>query len=224
MHHIVSDGWSLGLTIHELGTLYAAFVEGRPSPLAPLPVQYADFALWQRRWLTGEVLAEQLAWWREQLSGAPPALELPADRPRPPMPSGRGNVETVIIEEDVTTALSALARRRRTTPYMTLMAAWKTLLFRYTGQTDLLVGTPIANRNRAEIEDLIGFFVNTLVLRTDLSGDPTFVDVVDQVREVTLGAYARQDLPFDRLVEELAPERSLSHNPLFQVVFVLHNT
>jgi amino acid adenylation domain-containing protein len=223
MHHIISDGWSMGVLVKEVAALYEAFAEGRPSPLAELPIQYADFAVWQREWLQGDALEGQLSYWREQLQGAPAVLELPTDRPRPPVQTFRGAHERFELEAGLTDALRALSRREGVTLFMTLLAAWQTLLARYSGQTDVVVGSPIANRNRRETESLIGFFVNTLVLRTDLSGDPTFKQLLSRVREVTLGAYAHQDLPFERLVEELQPERSLSHTPLFQVLFVLQN-
>jgi amino acid adenylation domain-containing protein len=223
MHHIISDGWSMGVLVKEVAALYEAFAEGRPSPLVELDIQYADFAVWQREWLQGDVLEGQLSYWREQLQGAPAVLELPTDRPRPPVQTFRGAHEQFELEAGLTDALRALSRREGVTLFMTLLAAWQALLARYSGQTDVVVGSPIANRNRRETESLIGFFVNTLVLRTDLSGDPTFKQLLSRVREVTLGAYAHQDLPFERLVEELQPERSLSHTPLFQVFFVLQN-
>jgi amino acid adenylation domain-containing protein len=224
LHHIVSDGWSMGVLVRELAAFYTGFAAGRPVALAPLPVQYADFAIWQRGWLAGEVLAAQLAFWRERLAGAPPALELPADRPRPAAPSGRGGLTPLWLAADLAVALTAFGRRQGATPFMTLLAGWKALLWRLTGEADLAVGTPVANRNRAEIEGLIGFFVNTLVLRTVVPpGRPVFGDLLARVRAGTLAAFAHQDLPFERLVEELAPERSLAHTPLFQVMFALQN-
>jgi amino acid adenylation domain-containing protein/FkbM family methyltransferase len=223
MHHIISDGWSLGVLVKEVAALYEAFAEGRPSPLVELDIQYADFAVWQREWLQGEVLEGQLSYWREQLQGAPAVLELPTDRPRPPVQTFRGAHERFELEAGLTDALRALSRREGVTLFMTLLAAWQALLARYSGQADVVVGADVANRNRAETEGLIGFFVNMMVLRTDLSGDPTFAELLKRVREVCLGAYAHQDLPFERLVEELQPERSLSHTPLFQVSFVLQN-
>jgi amino acid adenylation domain-containing protein len=223
MHHIVSDGWSMGLLLRELTALYDAFAVGRPSPLPELPLQYADFAVWQRAWLQGPVLNAQLAYWRRQLAGLP-ALQLPTDRPRPPVQAFRGAFQPLQLPPALTAALKALSQREGTTLFMTLLAAFKTLLFRYTGQDDVVVGSPIAGRTRAEIEGLIGFFVNSLVLRTDLSGDPPFREALGRVREVALGAYAHQDLPFERLVEELQPARDLSRNPLFQVTFQLLNT
>ncbi len=223
MHHIVSDGWSMGLFIREMSALYAAFAAGEESPLAELEIQYADFAAWQREWLTGDVLDEQLTYWKEQLKGAPPVLELPADRARPPLQSYRGAQHSFTLCEELTTALRELSRREGCTLFMTLLAAFQMLLSRYSGQEDVVVGTPIANRNRAEVEPLIGFFVNTLALRTDISGEPSFREVLRRVRDVTLSAYANQDVPFEKLVEELQPERSLSHQPIFQVMFALQN-
>lgn len=223
MHHIISDGWSMGVILRELAALYKAFSAGEPSPLPNLPIQYADFALWQRNWLQGEVLETQLGYWKQQLDNAPPLLELPSDRPRPTEQTFRGATQVFELSQPLIAALKALSRREDTTLFMTLLAAFKTLLSRYTGQADIVVGSAIANRNRAEIEQLIGFFVNTLVLRTDLSGNPSFKTLLSRVREVTLAAYAHQDLPFEKLVEELQPERSLSHNPLFQVMFQLRN-
>jgi len=223
MHHIVSDGWSVGILTREVGELYEAYGQGRRSPLGELPIQYADFAVWQREWLQGEVLAEQLSYWRGQLGGGSGVLELPLDRGRPAVQSMRGGRQTVVITESLTSALQELSRREGVTLFMTLLAAFQTLLYRYSGQEEIAVGSPIANRNRVETEELIGFFVNTLVLRSDLSGNPSFRELLERVREVALGAYAHQDVPFEKLVEELQPERSLSHSPLFQVVFGLQN-
>jgi len=222
-HHIASDGWSIGILLRELSTLYDAFAAGRPSPLPELPVQYADFAAWQREHLAGDALEAQLAWWRERLESAPPALELPADRPRPAVLSPRGGLRSASLPLDLTDALQALARRRGATPFMVLLAAFQALLGRVTGREDLTVGSPVANRNRAETEALLGFFVNTLVLRADLSGDPSFAGLLERVRESALGAYAHQDVPFERLVADLHPERDLSHTPLFQVMLIVQN-
>ncbi len=218
MHHIISDGWSMTVFSNELTKLYAAFSMGRPSPLPELPIQYADFALWQRGWLAGEVLKGQLAYWERQLA-AFPALRLPTDRPRSGAPTFEGAFEWMTIPREAMDALKALGEREGTTRFMTLLAAFKVLLLRYCGQEDIVVGAPIANRNRAEIEPLIGFFVNMLVMRTDLSGNPTFREALRRIKEVALGAYAHQDLPFEKLVEELQPERDLAKNPLFQVSF-----
>src|SRR6185369_6121320 len=223
MHHIVSDGWSMGVLVHEFATLYTSFSADRLSPLEELPIQYADYAQWQREWLSGEVLAEQLSYWKQRLAGAPPVLELPADRPRPAVQSYKGAVEPLSISADVSEALKALSRSEGVTMFMLLLAAWQVFLSRYTGVDDIVVGAPVAGRNRAEVESLIGFFVNTLVLRTDLSGNPRFVEVLKRVHEVTVGAFAHQDVPFEKLVEELQPERSMSHTPVFQVMFALQN-
>ncbi|XHX79763.1 MAG: amino acid adenylation domain-containing protein [Stenomitos frigidus ULC029] len=222
LHHIISDGWSMGVLMQELGALYAAFLNGQPSPLNELPIQYADFAHWQRQSLQGEILETQLAYWGQQLKDLP-GLNLPTDRPRPSVQGYRGATQPLTLSPTLTTALEALSQAEGATLFMTLFAAFQVLLYRYTGQEDLAVGVPIANRNRSEIEGLIGFFVNSLVLRTNLAGNPTFRELLVQVREVALAAYAHQDVPFEKLVEELHPERDLSRNPLFQVVFALQN-
>jgi amino acid adenylation domain-containing protein len=222
MHHIASDGWSVGVLFRELRALYAAS-SGSASPLSELPLQYPDFANWQRHWLRGEVLDAQLAYWKQRLAGSLPGLELPTDHPRPPVQTFPGARKSFALTESLTVALRALSRREGVTLFMTLLAALQTLLHRITGQEDLLVGSPIANRSRTEIEGLIGSFANTLVLRTDLSGDPTFRALLRRVREVTLGAYAHPDLPFEKLVEEVNPPRDLSRSPLFQVMFVFQN-
>jgi amino acid adenylation domain-containing protein len=222
-HHIASDGWSMGIFVRELTELYTAFVQGKPSPLAELPAQYVDFAVWQRRWISGDVLNQHLDYWRKQLQGAPGAIELPTDRPRPAIQSFRGEKRTIVLPKESADAIRELCHREGVTLYMTVLAAFQALLFRYTGQDDIVVGSPIANRNYAETENLIGFFVNALTMRTKLSGNPTFRELLARVREVALGAYAHQDLPFERLVEEFDPERSLGHNPLFQVLLVLQN-
>ncbi|HEY3304677.1 MAG TPA: amino acid adenylation domain-containing protein [Candidatus Binatia bacterium] len=223
VHHIVSDGWSMGVLYRELSALYRAFTDDRPSPLSDLPIQYADFAVWQREWLAGEVLESQLSYWKNQLAGAPAVLNLPADRPRPALQSFRGARESVELTKELIQGLHAVSRQNNVTLFMTLLAAFQTLLQRYTGQDDIVVGSPIGNRNRTEIESLIGMFVNTLVLRSALSGEPTFTQLLARVREVCLGAYAHQDIPFEKLVEELHPERSLGHSPLFQVLFNMIN-
>ena len=224
MHHIVSDGWSMGVLVREAATLYQAYIEDREAALPEILVQYADFACWQREWLTGEVLEEQLSYWRQQLGGALAELELPVDRARPKTPSYQGAMETLALSEELTESLQDFSRSEGATLFMTLVAGFKALLNRYTGQTDIIVGTPVAGRNRAEIEHLIGFFVNTLALRTDVSGDPTFRELLKRVRDVALGAYAHQDVPFERLVEELQPERHLGRAPLIRVMLVLQNT
>ncbi|WP_278973153.1 non-ribosomal peptide synthetase, partial [Planktothrix agardhii] len=224
MHHIISDGWSIEVFIHELTTLYNAYAQNQPANLAPLPIQYADFAIWQRQWLQGDVLQTQLNYWRNQLADAPALLSLPTDHPRPAVQSFVGTQQEFSLSPKLSQALTELSRQQGVTLFMTLLAAFDTLLYRYTGSSDILVGTPIANRNRGEIEGLIGFFVNTLVMRTDLSDNPSFSQLLTRVREVTMDAYAHQDLPFEMLVEALQPERDLSHTPLFQVAFVLQNT
>ncbi|HEX8276356.1 MAG TPA: amino acid adenylation domain-containing protein, partial [Longimicrobiaceae bacterium] len=221
MHHVVSDGWSLGVLLRELSVLYAAFRDGRESPLPELPVQYADYAAWQRRHLRAETLDRQLAYWRERLAGAPALLELPTDRPRPAVQSYRGSTEPFALPAALVERLTALGRGEGATLYMTLLAAFQVLLSKYADTEDVVVGSPIAGRTRGETEELIGFFVNTLVLRADLSGDPGFREALRRVREATLGAYEHQEVPFERLVEELAPERSLGHSPLFQVTLTL---
>nr|QEO74045.1 condensation domain-containing protein [uncultured bacterium] len=223
VHHIISDEWSWSVLVREVAALYRAFAGNQPSPLPELKIQYADFAAWQRQWLQNEVLREQLAYWKKQLGGKLPVLDLPTARPRPLTESFRGAHQTLSLPLPLTEALKALSQREGVTLFMTLLSAFETILQRYTGQDDIMVGAPIANRNRIEIENLIGFFVNTLVLRTDLSGDPTFKELLGRVREVAFEAYAHQDLPFEKLVEELQPERDLSRTPLFQVVFSLQN-
>lgn len=223
MHHIISDGWSVAILIRELAALYAAFSQGKESPLPEISLQYPDFAHWQRGWLQGEVLDEQLSYWKEQLKGVPPLLELPTDRPRPVTQTFNGATVSRMLPKPLSDALKEISRNTGSTLFMTLLTAFQTLLYRYTGQPDICVGTPIANRNRLETENMIGFFVNTLVMRSQIYGDPTFHELLQQVRKVALGAYAHQDLPFETLVEELQPERDLSHSPLFQVMFVLQN-
>jgi amino acid adenylation domain-containing protein len=223
MHHIVSDGWSLGVFSRELGALYRAFAAGEPSPLPELPIQYADFALWQRRWLSGPPLAAQLAWWTQQLGGAPAVLELPLDRPRPPVRSYLGARLASPLGGELERRLEAVARRLAVTPFMILLGALASLLARYGGQTDVVIGTPVANRGHAELEDLIGFFANTLALRADLQGDPSFEELALRIRETALGAFAHQEVPFERLVDELRLERNLSHSPVFQVMLAFQN-
>jgi amino acid adenylation domain-containing protein len=223
VHHIVSDGWSTGLLVREMVVLYGAFTQSRPSPLAELPIQYADFAAWQRSWLQGEVLERQLEYWRRHMAGAAPVLELPFDHRRPVQQTFRGAYQAMSLPADLTLQLKQFSRRQGATLYMTLLAAFDTLLSRYTNCDDIVVGAPIANRTRVETESLIGFFVNTLVLRNDLSGDPPYQDLLVRAREVVLAASTFQDLPFDRLVEELQPDRGLDRPPVFQVIFVLQN-
>ncbi|CBN59210.1 MULTISPECIES: non-ribosomal peptide synthetase [Kamptonema] len=224
MHHIVSDGWSISVFAGELATLYAAFFTGQ-SPLLPeLPIQYADFAIWQRDRLQGELLATQLNYWKQQLGGDLPVLQLPLDRSRPTITTFNGAKQYFTFSKSLTEALSKLCQQEEATLFMTLLTAFNTLLYRYTEQEDILIGSSIANRNQAELEGILGLFVNTLVMRNDLSGNPSFRTLLSRVRGVTLDAYAHQDLPFEKLVEELQPDRDLSRNPLFQVMFVLQNT
>ncbi|HJT56498.1 MAG TPA: amino acid adenylation domain-containing protein [Ktedonobacteraceae bacterium] len=223
MHHIISDGWSLSVFVRELTALYKAFMAGQSSPLPALPLQYIDYALWQRDWLQGEVLDEQLSYWRQQLAGIPSFLALPIDHPRPAISTPWGARYDFTLPSTLARAIKALSNREGATLFMTALAAFQVLLFRYTGQEDIPVGTPIANRTREEIEGIIGCFINTLVLRGILSGDPTFLELLQRVREMTLEAYAHQDLPFEKLVEDFQPERNLSHTPLFQVMFILRN-
>jgi len=224
MHHIICDRWSMGILIGEMLTLYHAFAAAKPSPLPELTIQYADYARWQREWLSGEVLANQIAYWREKLGGTLPLLELATDRQRPSVQTFRGTRLPISIPEDLIGKLRDLGQKHGCTLYMTVLAAFQTLLYRYTDQEDIIVGTPVSGRSRSETENLIGFFVNTLAMRTDLSGAPTCAEVLNRVREVALGAYAHQELPFEKLVEELQPQRDLSRSPLFQVMFVLQNT
>jgi Condensation domain/TubC N-terminal docking domain len=204
MHHIVSDSWSTGVLFQELSVLYEAFSTGSPSPLPELTLQYADFARWQRQWQQGEVLEQQLSYWKQRLGDTLPVLELPSDRPRPTKQTSRGATHSLTLPPSLSESLNALSRQEEVTLSMTLLAAFQTLLYRYTGQDDIVVGTPIAGRNLVEVGGLIGFFVNTLVLRTKLAGNPSFRELLGRVREVVLGAYAHQDLPFEKLVEKLA--------------------
>ncbi|HEY9830739.1 MAG TPA: amino acid adenylation domain-containing protein [Stenomitos sp.] len=223
MHHIISDGWSLGVFTHELTELYKAFCTGVTPVLPSLPVQYADFALWMRQWLQGEILEAQLDYWKQQLKNAPALLELPTDRPRATEQTYRGGYHYTALSLELSGKVSTLSKRTGVTLFMTLYAAFVTLLSRITSSDDIVVGTPVASRHRQEIEGLIGFFVNTLVLRTYLGDNPSFEELLGRVREVALGAYTHQDLPFEQLVEALQPERSLSYTPLFQVMFALQN-
>lgn len=224
MHHIISDGWSVGIFIRELMALYTAYSQNKPSPLPALPIQYPDFAVWQKAWLSGEALENQLAYWRNQLAGTLPVLSLPTDRPRGAVQTYNGANFHFELPPSLSKAVKALGQSEGTTLFMTLLAAFNTWLYRLSGQTDIIVGSPIANRNHAEIEGLIGFFVNTLALRTQLDDDPTFSALLARVRETLLGAYAHQDLPFEKLVEEIRPERSLNRSPIFQVMFAFQNT
>ncbi|HEY7465653.1 MAG TPA: condensation domain-containing protein, partial [Dehalococcoidia bacterium] len=222
LHHIVCDGWSMGVLSRELSALYPAFASGQPSPLAALPLQYADFAVWQRTWLAGARLQQQLAYWRTQLADLP-TLDLPTDHPRPPVATYQGAYLPFTLDAGLTAHAKALSQQAGATLFMTLLSAFQALLLRYSGQDTLVVGTPIAGRNRRELEGMIGFFVNTLVLKTDLSGEPTFREALGRVKEVALGAYSHQDVPFEMLVETLQPQRDLSRNPLCQVIFQFGN-
>lgn len=221
MHHIAADGWSISVFKQELGALYGAYASDQASPLVALPVQYGDFSQWQRQWLTGEVLTAQLRYWKQQLAGASPLLALPTDRPRPARSEDRGARQSFSVSRSVSDRLRALGQQNNATLFMTLLAAFNLLLYRYSGQTDIVVGSPIANRNRSELEGMIGFFANTLALRADLTGKPSFEDLLKRVRKTALEAYAHQTLPFEKLVEDLQPERNLAYSPLFQVFFAL---
>jgi acyl carrier protein len=223
LHHIITDGWSNAIVVHELTTLYQAYVTGQPSPLAPLPIQYADYALWQRAWLQEDVLETQLTYWARRLGGAP-AIQLSTDYPYPSVASFRAGGHPFALSADLSQALVSLSRQEGVTLFMLLLAAFQVLFYRYTGQEDIVIGTDSAGRHLVEVEGLIGFFVNVLALRTDLSGKPTFREMLKRVREVTLGAYTHQDTPFDLLVEKLAFDRNLDRMPLVQVLFVLQNT
>ncbi|MEH2040965.1 amino acid adenylation domain-containing protein [Nostoc sp.] len=223
MHHIITDGWSMGIFIQELSSLYRAFTLSSPLLLPELPIQYADFAVWQRQWLTEEIQKQQLNYWKQQLAGAPPLLELPTDKPRPPVQTFSGATQKFQIDQNLSKQIKTFSQQSGATLFHTLLAAFVVLMFRYSDQDDICIGSPIANRNRREIEALIGFFVNTLVLRNQIEGNPTFSKFLSQVRQVATSAYTHQDVPFEQVVEALQPERSLSYNPLFQVVFVLEN-
>ncbi|HZI72912.1 MAG TPA: condensation domain-containing protein, partial [Gemmatimonadales bacterium] len=219
MHHIVSDGWSLGVLFEELGVLYGAYVKGEEDPLPELAVQYADYAVWQRRWMEGEVLERQAEYWKENLSGVPEVLEVPRDHVRPAQQDYAGALVEVELSEQLTAGLKELSSRQGTTLYMTLLAGWAVLLGRLSGQQDVVIGTPVANRGRMEIERLIGFFVNTLVLRVDVSGRPTVGEVLERVKRQAIGGQQHQEIPFEQVVELVQPVRSLAHSPVFQVMF-----
>src|SRR6185437_12779538 len=223
-HHIISDGWSIGILIREIGALYSAFKQALPDPLPTPGIQYADYALWQRQYLQGQALQAQIDFWRNHLAGAPALLELPIDHPRPAMQSFAGASIPLVLAADLTAGLRASSQRHGTTPFMTLLAGWSILLARLSGQSDLVIGTPVANRQRTEIESAIGFFINTLALRIRLDGDPTVAQLLERVKTSTLAAYAHQDVPFEQVVEALQPVRTLSHSPLFQVLLTLNNT
>ncbi len=219
LHHIAADGWSIGILVREVAAAYQAAVRGTPSPLPELPVQYADFAAWQRSPAAAADFARQLAYWRERLAGAPPSIELPTDRPRPAVQSYRGARCTALVERPLAERLAALAHAHRATPFMALVAAWKVLLQRFSGQTDLVIGTPYAGRAGAALEGLVGLFLNSLALRTELAGNPSFAELLARVRETALGAYANEEVPFEQVLAELRPERDLSRTPVFQVFF-----
>ena len=223
MHHIVSDAWSLEIFTRELSAIYTGIVNGQSSPLSELSIQYADFTHWQREYLQGEIYQTQLNYWQQQLAGLPPLLELPLDKPRPAIQTFDGGIERINLSPELTAKLQTISKECGATLFMTLLAAFATLLSRYSNSQDIAIGSPIANRNRSELESLIGFFINTLVLRTNLEGEPSFEELLQRVRQTTLDAYTHQNLPFEKLVEELNPERSLSYNPLFQVFFNMLN-
>jgi len=221
IHHIITDGWSMGVFTRELFKLYEAFSQNKSAPLEELPIQFADFAVWQRNWLRGETLEKQLSFWRKQLNEPLPVLELPPDKPRPAFQSGKGGHETLVLPRLLSVALRKLTQREDTTLFELLLAAFNLLLCLYSKQYDIVVGSPVANRNQKELELLIGYFVNMIPLRADLTGDPTFVDLVKRIRQVTMDAYAHRDLPFGKLVEELNIKRDPSRNPVFQTEFIL---
>ncbi|MEQ1845417.1 MAG: condensation domain-containing protein, partial [Nitrospira sp.] len=223
VHHIVSDGWSMGVLVREVAVLYRAYVHQHPSSLPELVLQYADYAAWQRQWLSGPVLQQQVTYWTEHLAGAPSILTLPTDRPRPSVHSYRGATHTFTVAAPTVMGLYQVGQQAQATLFMTLAAAFTVLLARYSGQRDICLGTPIANRTRAELEPLIGFFVNTLVLRTQIDPTQPFLTLLEHVRTTALNAYAHQDIPFEHVVEVLNPERQLSHTPLFQVMLILQN-
>ena len=223
LHHIICDGWSRGILIREVSSLYQSFSRGEPSPVPELKVQYGDFAVWQRERLQGETLERELGFWKEQLAGAPALLDIPTDRPRPPVPTNSGAAESFTLPAELSQRLKALSHKRGTTMFMLLLAAFQTLLYRYTGEEDVVVGATVANRERSELEPLIGFFVNMLALRTDCSGNPRFLELLEHVRETTLRAYAHQSAPFEKLVQELRPKRTPGYLPLFQAVFSFQN-
>jgi amino acid adenylation domain-containing protein len=223
MHHIATDGWSMGIFWEQLGQVYTALAAGKPNPLTPLQIQYADYAVWQREWLSSDVLAQQLDYWKQQLATVNPILELPTDRPRPAIQTYTGAIHSIDLSPQLTTDLKALCQQQGTTLFMTLLAAFEILISRHSGQSDFIIAAPIAGRTRTEVEGLIGFFLNTLLLNADLAGNPSFQSLLDRVRKVSLGAYSHQDIPFEKLIEELNPKRDLSRNPLFQVLFNLLN-
>ncbi|HMZ82282.1 MAG TPA: condensation domain-containing protein, partial [Acidobacteriota bacterium] len=223
MHHIVSDGWSIGVMLREVAALYRAGVTGQPSSLPALPVQFADYAAWQRDFLNSERLEAELAYWKQKFAAPLPVLSLPTDRPRPEVQTFQGSDETFSLSPELSEKVRALSRQHGSTLFMTLLAAFQTLLLRYSGQEDIVVGSPIANRNHLETEGLIGPLINTLALRTDFSGQPTFIDVLNRVRQTTLEAFAHSEVPFEKIVDAVQPERDMSRTPLFQVMFDFGN-
>ncbi|MDC9623365.1 condensation domain-containing protein, partial [Xenorhabdus sp. XENO-7] len=223
-HHIIADGWSIGVLVHELGTLYRTALDGHDDPLPPLPIQYADYAVWQRDWLQGDILTEQRDFWCSQLQDAPALLALPTDRPRPPVQRYAGGQVPFQLDATLLASLKELGQRHNTTLFMTVLTAWSIVLTRLSGQDDIVIGTPVANRPRHELENQIGFFVNTLALRVTLGDTSRVTDLLTQVRERALAAYAHQELPFEQVVEALQPDRSLSYSPVFQVMLTLNNT
>jgi non-ribosomal peptide synthetase component F len=223
MHHIVSDGWSLGVFCREVSILYEAFAAGCSTPLPPLRIQYGDFAAWQRQHMQGDRLAKQQSYWKKQLAGMPPVLELPSDRRRPDVATFHGAKFRFMLPKTLSDNLNALSRQEGVTLFMVLLAVFDVLLYRYTYQPDIVVGTAIANRNRSETEPLMGFFVNMLVMRTDMNGNPSFRELLDRVKQLTLAAYQHQDVPFEQVIEMLQPQRSLNRSPLYQVEFTLQN-
>ena len=222
IHHVIADGWSIGVLVRDMAALYDAYSHNEPSRLPALTIQYADYAAWQRGWLQGEVLQQQLDFWTEQLAGLP-NLEIPTDFPRPAIRTGRGGGAGAIVPPEVLGKIKGLGRTEGTTPFMTLLGAFQVLLARYSGQEDIAIGSPIAGRTRSEMEDLIGFFANTIIFRGDLTGDPSFRTVLRRCKEAVLAAVAFQDMPFDQLVTALRPIRDTSRTPLFQVMFALQN-
>jgi len=223
-HHIIADGWSIGIFIKELMIFYRLYSEGQSASLPNLKIQYADFSAWQHQWLQGDFLKQELDFWKNHLQGFEPFLKLPTDRPRQKVRSYQGKTETFSFSKKLSHQLLNISRENEVTLFMTLLTAFKILLYVYTGQKNITVGTPVANRNRKELENLIGYFSNTLALKTDLSGDPSFLNLLERVRRITTTAYAHQDTPFDKVVEALKPKRTLSYSPLFQVLFALQNT
>ncbi|KAB7762066.1 hypothetical protein CKY51_22090, partial [Xanthomonas maliensis] len=223
LHHLIADGWSMGLLVHELSVLYTAFVQGQPDPLPPLPIQSADIAVWQRRWLAGELLQQQRAFWIDHLRDAPAVLDVPTDRPRPALQDARSGTLELALDAELSTAVKALSQRHGTTLFMTLLAAWGVLLARLSGQDQVVIGTPTANRTRSELESLIGLFVNTQALQIDLRDNPSVSALLAQVRATALAAQAHQDLPFEHVIDALNPARNLAHHPVFQVMFAWQN-